>query len=239
MLTRQYFTNDHVSLGRGTPSLRIWVITACVLLGASGGVRHWQDHRFREAAKRNTVDPIAIPAFARVTGDWKLVEGGETHLDPKVERAAGASVHCVRTYVNTLNGVTVTVLVLYGASKEVAGHTPAVCYPSAGFKSIEEPMLRPLLNGDGRGLGYFRSEVFSKGEGAAAELQEVYHAFRVNGRWVPEARIYWKQFRNNPGLLKIQTQRRLGPNERRFMSNPTEELLGLVVREIERSAPPM
>jgi Protein of unknown function (DUF3485) len=210
------------------------MMLACALLGTSRGVRYWQDYRFSAALKRSEAASFPLSELLKTIGDWQLQEGSATTLDPKVAQIAGCTDHIVGTYVNKLTGVSLSVLVLFGPAQVVSRHIPAVCYPSAGYKSIDEPMLHTIALGTGRRSVLLRSEVFARGEGASAEREEVYYAFRHDQRWFPDAADDWKLFRHKPCMFKVQTQRRVAEFERRYLNNPTEQFLGLLLAEIER-----
>ena len=88
--------------------------------------------------------------------------------------------------------------------------------------------------GPGRGAGDFRSEVFTRGEGGPAEREEVTHAFRFDGRWVPDAAESWRHFRPGRVMFKVQTSRRVAENERRLFNDPSAQFLGRFLPELER-----
>ncbi len=225
-----------VRAGRtGTRSPWAWMLLACALLGASGGVRAWQDYRFGTALKQSEAPPFPLKDLPKVLGDWRSREGTEEKLDPEVARVAGCSDHVIRTYMNRTTGVSVTLLVLYGRADEVSYHLPVTCYPAAGYGAVEMPEMREIPGDHTPAL--FRSEVFARG-GSARVRAEVYHAFLHGGRWIPDARGSWKEFRHHPSMFKVQTQRVVAERERRNVNNPSEQFLAVLLPEIERRLSP-
>src|SRR5947209_1378548 len=121
----------------------VWMTLACMLLGASGVVRGWQDRRFSVVENRVENSPFPLKDLPKTLGEWHVQDGGETTLDPEVARIAGCSDHVIRTYINTTTGVNLVVLILFGPANAVFGHRPEICYPAAGFQPVEEASLRP------------------------------------------------------------------------------------------------
>jgi uncharacterized protein DUF3485 len=218
--------------GRPAPAPWVWMLLACTLLGASGGVRVWQDRYFGLALNQGDVPPFPLRELPQRLGAWEIEAGGEGKLDPEVARIAGCSDHIIRTYINRATGVSVTTLVLFGRAQAVAFHTPEVCYASAGYVPVEEALRRTVETG--RGPAAFRSGVFARGEGASNVRQEVYYSFRHNDLWTPDAASSWKRFRRSPAMFKVQVQRQVAEHEHREVDNPTEQFLALLVPELER-----
>src|SRR5262245_44349406 len=113
--------------GRAVSSLWLWMTLACAFLGASGGVRSWQDRRFASVQSQVEQAPFPLKDLPRTLGEWRVLDGGETSLDPEVARVAGCSDHVVRAYSNPSTGVSLSVLILFGPALTVFGHRPEVC----------------------------------------------------------------------------------------------------------------
>ena len=221
------------SRGRLASSPWIWMTLACILLGTSGGVRAWQDYRFATVQDQGKACPFPLKDLPEKLGnEWRLEEGGESQLDPKVKQVAGCTDSLIRTYRNATTGVTVTTLILFGPGKEVAGHTPEICFPAAGYRSVAEPSSHSVANGSGS-AAEFRSEVFARDQEHQSRREEVYYSFRHANRWSPDAQRYWKDFRHQPAIFKVQVQRPVSANEWRTVNNPSEQLLALLMPEIE------
>jgi hypothetical protein len=222
------------SRGRLASSPWVWMTLACVLLGASGGVRAWQDYRFATVESEGKNCPFPLKDLPKTLGnDWHLEDGGESNLDPKVAQVAGCTDSLIRTYRNATTGVSVTALILFGPGKTLAGHTPEICYPSAGYRMVADPSVRAVASSPGPATE-FRSEVFARDQGQRIWREEVYYSFRHGDRWSPDGQRFWKEFRHRPAMLKVQVQRTVSDHERRDVNNPTEDFLALLMPEIER-----
>jgi hypothetical protein len=205
---------------------------ACALLGASGGVRAWQDRRFATVEDHVAVAPFPLKDLPDTLGDWRAQEGSETSLDPEVAKIAGCSDHLIRAYVHGSTGQTLSVLVLFGPAHAVYGHRPEVCYPSAGYQQIAPTLTRAIPNGT-RPPAEFFSQVYAKPNDPRRTSQEVYFAFRHGSRWSPDPGRFWKDFRHHPSMFKVQIQRLITDFERRELNNPTEPFLELLLADIE------
>lgn len=205
----------------------------CLLVGISGGVRYWRDWQFQSLSQESEKPPFTLSELPEVFGDWQVVPGSDEPLPKEVAEIAGASDSVIRTYSNPLTGEKVSVMVLYGLAAQVYPHTPAVCYPSAGFRPLKDSVETvAIVVPDRTEKVPFLREQFAKGEGAGFVVQEVYHSFRNAGLWTPEMAERWKAFRHHPGMFKVQVQRALlatGDDE-----TNARQLIGRVVQEIER-----
>lgn len=222
---------------RPAPSARAFWLTAilaCGLLGASGSARRWQADRFVSRAELGKLATFPLKDLPRTFGDWTLMEGGERQIDPQILRVAGSSDHILRIYKDEQTGVTLTAMVLYGRSDLVYGHTPDICYPSSGYSLVEPFEDRAIRYAEVAPPATFRSALYSKSSGGSGGREEVYYAFRHDGRWLPDAAGQHKMFRRSPFMYKVQVQRRVGENERRDQNSPTEQFLKALLPEIER-----
>jgi hypothetical protein len=134
--------------------------------------------------------------------------------------------------VHELTGVGVDVLVLYGPA--TIAHRPEVCYPGAGYTLVDGPRVCQFDTG-GRENASFFSLIFAKGEGGAADRQQVFYALRYPGlsdRWSGE--FDYKKIARLPGIYKIQLMRRVTENERLDQNNPCESFLETMLPEMER-----
>jgi hypothetical protein len=211
-----------------------WMALTCVLLGASGGVRIWQDHRFATAQNRVEASPFPLKDLPRTFGDWHVQDGSEKDLDPEVAQIAGCSDSVIRTYINTITGVSVNVFVLFGPAQIVFGHRPEICYPSAGYRMVSDPALReiPIRSGS---AALFRNEIFAREGEKRLRREEVLYSFRHGEQWSPDVERFWKDFRHHPSMFKIQMQRSVSEAEQHHeLNNPSEQLLALLLPEIER-----
>jgi Protein of unknown function (DUF3485) len=223
--------------GRAVSSLWGWMTLACLLLGASGGVRAWQDHRFAAVQNDVAVSPFPLKDLPQTLGDWRAQEGSDTILDPEIARIAGSSDHVIRTYTNAATGQSLTALVLFGSAKVVYAHQPAVCYPAAGYRPIAETLTRSIPNGSGPPAQFY-SQVYARQKDRTQGRQEVFFSFRHGNRWFPDPGRFWKDFRHHASMYKVQIQRPVSESEsstaQREQDNPTEQFLARLLPEIER-----
>ena len=167
-MTFKYFNRTDQSSTHGPDGGRAWspwtwMVLACLLLGGSGGVHAWQDHRFATIQGRVESAPFALKDLPMTLGDdeWGVRDGAQRTLDPEVARVAGCTDSVIRTYTNSTTGVSLTVLILFGPARDVFSHVPEVCYPAAGYALAEAPLLRSVVNGAGP-PAEFRTEVFAE-----------------------------------------------------------------------------
>jgi EpsI family protein len=208
------------------------VVLVCALLVGSGAVRSWQAGNVGAMLEAGRKPSFALKEVPLTLGSWR---GADANLDPQIARRTGASEAIFRRYVNQATGAVVELIVLYGPAAELFIHMPEICYPAAGYTQSAGPDSR-VVTADGVEAP-FRSLVFVKGQGAEADIEEVYYSWRYQGRWTP-ALGTMKQFERIPGMYKVQLARRLTEQERRDVGNPCESLLEVLVPEIERRLAP-
>lgn len=215
------------------PTGRSWrlVVVVCLLLGISGAVRYWREFQFLQIKTQSETAPFPLKELPMILGSWRALEGVETTLDPEIARVAGSSDHVLRTYVNDETGERVTVLVLYGLASLVWGHTPEVCYPSVGFHPLVAPRDAPVALEDGK-MVPFREALYGKSRAGSSSYHEVYYSFRNAGEWRTEMASQWKRFRTNPGMFKIQIERRVKRPE--LGDEACHDLLAGLVEAIEQ-----
>ena len=207
-----------------------WLVMICLLLGASGALRYWRDFQFASLASQSKESPFPLKEIPPKLGNWRMIEGAEVTLDPQIARIAGSSDHVLRKYENAATGEKSTVLVLYGPSQLVWGHTPEVCYPTSGYKVVEPPRDLEIPNKSG-GSPPFREGLYGMFKGGAATYHEAFYSFLNGGVWTPNMEPRWKQFRYNPGMFKIQVERQLKDVGAR--DEACNDLLAALVEEIE------
>jgi hypothetical protein len=214
-----------------------WMILGCALLGVSGGVRKWQDHRFKTWLGQVEPCPFPLNQLPSQLGDeWSLQEEGEKSLDPEIARVAGCTASLIRVYKNATTGVSITAMVLFGPGKDVVGHIPEVCYPAAGYRMVGNASSRSVAVG-GEKSADFTTGMYARPLDQRSMTQEVYYTFRHSNRWSADALRYWKDFRHHPSVFKVQVQRLISEDEVKEGSevrNPTERFLALLMPEIER-----
>jgi hypothetical protein len=210
-----------------------WILLVGLFLGLSGGFRYWRDWQFQALSKESKISPFPLEEFPKAFGEWQNVEGLETKLDPQIARIAGSSDHLIRTYLNRTSGESVVVMILYGLAELISSHTPAVCYPAAGFKDVPSTRDFEIPIPGSTKKASFREELFVKYSAGSAIHERVYHSFRNAGQWAPDMQSRWKVFRYYPGMFKIQVQHRDSGDARKG-DGEIEALLAEMVAEIDR-----
>jgi hypothetical protein len=174
--------------------------------------------------------PFPLKEFPRVLGDWQMVEGTEWRLDPSIANLAGSKDYVLRNYQDS-NGVSATVLVLYGLATSVFAHTPEVCYPAKSYKSLETAEREVSLRGTSTPARY-QIGIYAKNVAGIPDYSAASHMFLHNGEWTPDVASRWKQFRAHPGMFKILIDRKT--YELSTKDDPCESLMIAVAEEINR-----
>ena len=194
----------------------------------AGLLRWWQEQRVKAVITSGRVSPFPLKDLPMTLGNWRVPDNQEDTLTPEVIQITRCVDYIKRNYVNDLTGVAVEVLVLYGPS--TIAHVPEVCFPGAGYTLVDGPHARVFpVPGD---QASFTSLIFSKGEGGAADREQVFYALRYGGHWTTV--LDFKTINRLPGLYKIQLTRRVGDRERLDISNPCEAFLEAMLPEVER-----
>jgi EpsI family protein len=204
------------------------VALAVALLAASFGVRAWQARGVDQALREGRKSPFPLGDLPLQLGDW---EGTPEALDPQIARNTGCTDYVFRTYQNRITGARVGVIVLYGPGEEVYIHSPALCYPAAGYASGSAEVTRTVRAGD---AAYpFSTAVYSKGEGSGVERQEVYWAWGIGGRWQTNV-AHHKEMERIAGMYKVHLSRLVREGELRDFGNPCELLLAELMPWLDR-----
>ena len=203
------------------------VALACALLAGSGALRLWQARRVEARLERGRASPVPLARVPLELGPWR---GRSEALDPRIARRTGQTDHVFRTYVDTRTGVALDVIVLYGPAVELKEHAPEQCYPAAGFAIVEGPS--PQAVPTPRGAVPFHALIVTKGEGGAAQRQEIYYTWRYGGRWTP-ARGPQKLFERIPAMYKVHLARRLAAAERPEIGNPCQDFLAALMPALD------
>jgi len=178
--------------------MRRLVLTAAAAgLLAAGGLAHgrltgrWLD--------RPTVAQVAavMGLVPREIGGWSGEDLELAERDREVGRIAGY-VH--RRYREATTGVEVTMLLVCGPPGPIAGHTPEVCFPGAGFSPAGA--AGRLEVGPGPGTAGFRSGLYAKDDPLGRSEVEVLWTFRSGGRWVATPRP-WLRHGSSESLEKL------------------------------------
>lgn len=175
--------------------------------------------------------PFPLEEIPRELDAWKYVDGSETHLDQPTTRITGSTDHVIRNYYDEMTGTALSVLVLYGPAEPVLPHSPQICYPASGFRSLVDPVDRTIRIDD-QLSAVFRAAVFVKPGGRLIVRQSVYHSYRLDGVWSPSVSDRSLP-RRRAGLFKVQIQRRVLDGERTDGDEPIESFLRHLVPKLE------
>ena len=72
-----------VALGKAAATPAIWLEITCLLLVISGGLRFWRDLRFTGSMEAASKSPFPLAELPNTIGTWRMIEGGESQLDPE------------------------------------------------------------------------------------------------------------------------------------------------------------
>ncbi|QJW94251.1 hypothetical protein [Frigoriglobus tundricola] len=116
-------------------------------------------------------------------GDWLPTEV-PTEM-PLNERSTATS----RRYQSP-SGRTVVVSFISGIPGSVATHTPDVCYPGSGYKTLREPRKEPFALPDGRECVAYVAD-FEKKSQTKLDRVRVRWAWTTDGVWIAPDRPRW------------------------------------------------
>lgn len=231
--TRPSETTD---LRRARPAMAgaviAWAVAASLLLVGSSMVRSMQSQIYQEASGPVQDAPFPLSELPKEFQNWHQVAGSETVLDPLTTRITGSSDHAIGNYFDQDTGVTLLVMALYGPAEPVVPHIPEVCFPSSGFKTIGGPVDHSVPVA-GHPSAMFRSGVFVKGGGRVPLEETVYYSFRHDGVWLPVVDTRNSPLKN-PGIFKIQIQRRVAPGETLTADEPIKDFIAKMLPAFEK-----
>ena len=207
-----------------------WSVAASGLL-VGGGTLRVAGSASKRPEELSVLPPFPLATIPRSLDGWVSL-GNETQLDPITTRITGSTDVITRIYQEELTGTALSVLVLYGPAEPVLPHTPQVCYPASGYRSVIDAVDRTIRIDDQLNA-VFRTGLFSKSGGRSVLQQLVYHSYRLDGVWSPSVSDRSLP-RRRAGLFKVQIQRRVHDGERMDGEEPIEAFLRQLVPTVER-----
>lgn len=111
------------------------------------------------------------------------------------------SVATCRRYFSSARNQFVLVTVISGPAGAVSTHTPDVCYPASGYKTVREPKRETIDLPDGGKAGYYVAE-FERKTATATERYRVRWAWSADGVWAAPERPRFEYLRV-PELFKL------------------------------------
>jgi hypothetical protein len=137
-------------------------------------------------------------------GDWV---GEDLPVEDQVKKTAGARGYVSRSYKNAITGETVTVWLIVGHSKDVVRHTPDVCYPSSGFKTVSPENSLQTFAFEGQPEANFYTNKFVKEDATGRQLVRVFWSWY---KPTEDGTVTWKapkivrwEFGNARSLYKL------------------------------------
>ena len=157
---------------------RVVSLIFCGGLVVAGAVVHaGTTHRW-SAIRPNPERATAVHALVLNLGDRAI------HEVPSEMPVKERSACTCRQYLSRTGGTPIVVSVTSGPSGAVATHTPDVCYPAGGYKTVHPPKQETLDLPDGRTATCLVAEFEKTTEGGVPDRQRVRWAWTTDGRWV-------------------------------------------------------
>ncbi len=162
----------------------------------------------------------------RRIGDW---EGEDLPVDEVTRQTAGAVSYVSRRYTNTFSGQSVNIWLIVGHSRDICRHTPQVCYPSQGFRSVGG-ILKQHLETPGQQPAVFFTSKFLKEDPTGRHEERVFWTFNhpETNLWeAPDSpRFHYGMSR---ALYKLYFVAPVGRDENTADSNVAFEFAGLML----------
>jgi hypothetical protein len=161
-------------------------------------------------------------------GDWS---GTPFELPPNERAMAGAVACLARRYSNQGRGQTVTVLLLGGLPGDISTHTPAVCYPGAGY-TLSDPSAFKRKAGEGDRQAEFQTAVATRG-GTRPSILRIFWSWNASKGWSTPDDARW-QFAAEPALSKLYVIRETAGAVVDPASDPCNDFMDVFLPELER-----
>lgn len=185
---------------------------ALVLVGAvvhAGTTHRWS------AVRPNPERAAAVHSLVLNLGERDILEVPSEM--PVKER----STCTCRQYRSTTGGTPVVVSITSGPAGAVATHTPDVCYPAGGYKTVKPPKKETLDLPGGGTATVLVAEFEKANESGVPDRQKIRWAWTTDGKWdVPNnprfAFVPWFASPQGTELYKLYVVTPVGPNGRRI-----------------------
>ncbi len=150
--------------------------TICLLFVAAGAVAHGASTRRWGSLGTAESSAPKLHAHAVELGDYQTEEIPNDL--PVKEKSQATS----RRYFSPSQNVSVAVSVISGPPGAVSTHTPDVCYPSSGYKTVKEPKRERIDLPGGAVAEYYVAE-FEKKTATRTDRVRVRWAWSPDGTW--------------------------------------------------------
>ncbi|OWK43570.1 hypothetical protein [Fimbriiglobus ruber] len=154
---------------------RIALVICFVLLGAGALVHGATTHRWAVLAPAASLAD-QFHAFEVTVGDFQA-ESVPNDM-PLKERSIGTTCR----YFSPSRNATVVVALTSGPPGAVSTHTPDVCYPSSGYRTLRGPTVETIGLPGGEKVSYYVAE-FEKKSATRTERHKVRWAWTADGNW--------------------------------------------------------
>ena len=178
----------------------------CLAVVAAGAVVHGSTIRRWEAIAPSSGAIPRLHAHAVQLGDYQAEEVPSDI--PLKER----SVATCRRYVSPTLNQSAFVSVITGPPGAVSTHTPDVCYPSSGYRTVRPPAVQTVDLPGGGTAGYYVAE-FERTTATRTERQRVRWAWSADGTWAAPDRPRFAYLRV-PELAKLYIVTPVGDADR-------------------------
>jgi hypothetical protein len=170
-------------------------ILICTALLVAGAVVHGSTVHRWSALSSTEGRADRFHAHAVQLGDYRAED--IPNEIPLKERSVGTT----KKYVSPSLNVLVMTSLTSGPPGAVATHTPDVCYPASGYKTVREP-VRETIDLPGGGTASYYVAEFERKTATRTERQRVRWAWSSDGRWDAPDRPRFAYLRE-PELYKL------------------------------------
>ena len=102
--------------------------------------------------------------------------GIDRTVEPDVQERSGAVEFVSRRYTHEVTNESVEVWLIIGHSRDIIRHTPDICYPASGFRSMSNVLKHTIEYGDGKQGDFYTSE-YQKEDALVRQKVRVYWAW--------------------------------------------------------------
>jgi hypothetical protein len=172
------------------PAILVWFF----LVGAGAVVHGATTHRWTVFAAGTGRAP-ALHAYVVRYGDFQFEEVPNDL--PLKEKSTATS----RAYVSPSRQLSASITLISGPAGSVSTHTPDVCYPASGYKTVRPPQRETIDLPDGGQVSYYVAE-FEKKTATRTDRYRVRWSWTADGTWQAPDRARFA-FLRVPELFKL------------------------------------
>jgi hypothetical protein len=203
------------------------LLTAAALIVAAGFVEGRWSNRWGMSPELSSLSE-RLGEIPPTLGGWTSSDG---RLSDREVALAGATGHLVRTYSRRADGARITILLLAGLPRDIAAHTPDVCYPGAGYQ-LDQPE-RIELTSESTLTAVLRTARARSPAPGATPLR-IYWSWNDGEGWQAPDDPRWT-FAGRRALCKLYAVADLSTDNADATETPTAELLRVLLPETKRA----